>query len=88
MITVGVQYKLLPHYLPLVYGKFSYAFKHGLVPSLSASYGGYSYYNVGVELSKTFKNGSLTAGTTNLLGVVATSHFTSSSIYLRLAIVL
>jgi hypothetical protein len=88
LITVGVQYKLLPHYLPLVYGKFSYAFKHGLVPSLSASFGGYSYYNVGVELSKTFKNGSLTAGTTNLLGVVATSHFTSSSIYLRLAIVL
>ena len=88
LITVGIQYKLLPHYLPLVYGKLTYSFKHGLVPSLSASFGGYSYYNVGVELSKTFKNGSLTAGTTNLLGVVATSHFTSSSIYLRLAIVL
>jgi Family of unknown function (DUF5723) len=88
LITVGIQYKLLPRYKPLFYVKFSYAFKHGFIPSISASFGGYSYYNIGTELSKTFKNGSLTLGTTNLLGVIATNHFTSSSIYLRFAIVL
>jgi hypothetical protein len=87
LLTLGVQYKMLPNYYPLIYAKFSYQLAHGFIPSASASFGGYSYYNIGAELSKTFRFGVVSVGSTNLLGVFITNHFTSSSIYLRAAVI-
>jgi hypothetical protein len=87
LLTLGVQYKMLPNYYPLIYAKFSYQLAHGFIPSASASFGGYSYYNIGAELSKTFRFGVVSVGSTNLLGVFLTNHFTSSSIYLRAAVI-
>ena len=87
LMTIGVQYRLLPNYIPMIYGKFSYQLKYGFIPSISASFGGYSYYNLGAEVTKTFRFGSLSLGSTNIMGLFVTKHFTSASIYLRASIV-
>ena len=87
LITFGLQYKLSPRYFPQLYSKFSYQLAHGFIPSVSASFGGYTYYNIGLEIAKTFRFGVLSLGSTNIPGLFATKHFTSSSIYLRTAIV-
>jgi Family of unknown function (DUF5723) len=86
MMNVGANYQLLPGYIPQLWGKFSYGCKYGFVPSISASFGGYSYYNVGLELSKLFRYGQISIGSQNVAGLIIPSHVTASSVYARLGL--
>lgn len=87
MITVGVQHKTLPKYYPYVWGKFSYNCKHNFIPSVHVGFGGYSYYNLGVELAKKIGVASICIGSNNILGLIIPQHFTSSSLYIRASVV-
>lgn len=86
MINAGVIYKLLPGYYPFAWTKFSYCLPHGFIPSVSAGFGGYSIWNLGLELSKAFPFGVFTVGSQSLPGLIAPKQFTSSSLYARLGV--
>lgn len=87
MISIGIQHKTQSKYYPYVWSKFSYACKHHFVPSVSVGFGGYSYYNIGIDLTKRIRVCDVSIGSTNILGLFIPQHFTSSSLYFRASFV-
>lgn len=86
VMSAGVQYK--PLYKYYVYGflKTNYFIKPDLVTSLTLGYGGYSKFNLGIEVGKHWKHFDLAAGTNNLIGTVAPLAYTGASAYIRMGI--
>jgi hypothetical protein len=84
ILNIGVQYRHLPGYYAYGFAKVNYFIKRDMVFSASLGGGAYSWANLGVEFSKSWKYFDFTIGTANLLGLCAPSYFPGTSVYLRL----
>lgn len=54
--TIGVRYKILANYFPLIYTTIQYHVTNSFVAQGNLVYGGYGKFNFGVTLAKQFKN--------------------------------
>lgn len=54
--TIGVHYKILANYFPLIYTNVQYNVTGSLIAQANLIYGGYGKFNFGVTLAKQFKN--------------------------------
>ncbi len=85
VLSAGLQYRHIPRYYVYGFAKANYFIKPDMVFSVSAGGGNYSLFNLGVDFSKSWKYFDFTIGTSNLIGLVAPSHYTGTGLYLRLA---
>lgn len=77
---VGLKYKILANYFPLVYGNLYYSFNSDFVIQAHVSYGGYGRFNLGSILAKSFKNKfQAYLGTNNLMTFILPQYSYSSS---------
>jgi len=78
---LGVRYKVLANYLPLVYTNIYYNINPTFVAQTHFSYGGYGLFNAGLVVAKSFKNKfQCYVGSNNVLGyIVPKSTFSSSA---------
>ncbi len=77
-------YRYLPQYYVYGFAKVNYFIKPDMVFSASAGAGGYSLFNLGAEFSKSWKYFDFTVGSSNLIGLMAPTHFPGAAVYLRM----
>lgn len=84
VLTAALQYRYLKNYYVYGYLKANYFIKSDMVFSTSIGAGGYSLFNLGAEFSKSWKFFDVAVGSSNLIGLVAPSHYSGTSFYFRL----
>ncbi|MES2622063.1 MAG: DUF5723 family protein [Bacteroidota bacterium] len=84
VLTGGLQYRHFSKYLIYGFVKANYFIKPDMVFSVTGGAGNYSLFNLGVEFSKSWKYFDFAVGTSNLIGLVAPSHYTGTGLYFRL----
>lgn len=72
--SLGVYYKILSSYKPLIYANVNYYLNPTFVIKTQLAWGGYGKYNIGLSVGKSIKNSfQLFVGTNNLEGFVIPS---------------
>lgn len=83
--SVGVYYKILSSYFPLIYANTTYNFNPNFAFKSQIAWGGYGKYNIGFSLAKSIKNSfQIFIGTNNLEGFVVPSKAYSNSGFIGL----
>jgi hypothetical protein len=84
IFTAGVNTRLLYHYYAYGYVKTTFLLDHKWSTSVSAGAGGYSLFNLGWDVGKSWKNLDFLIGTNNLIGCIVPMYYPGSSFYVRL----
>lgn len=84
VLTAGLQYRYLPNYNVYGFIKANYFIQRDLVVSLSGGAGGYSKFNLGLELAKSWKYFDFALGSSNLLGVFSPNKYYGTGFYLKM----
>jgi hypothetical protein len=85
ILTVSINTRLLTNYYAYGYVKSSFLLSHDWTTSVSAGAGGYSIFNLGVDVGKRWKNLDFILGTNNLIGCIVPMYYPGSSFYFRVA---
>ena len=82
---LGVRYKILANYIPLVYTNIYYNINPTFVAQTHFSYGGYGLFNAGLVMAKSFKNKfQCYIGSNNVLGYIVPKSTYSSNVFVGL----
>jgi len=86
IVSAGVQYKPLFRYYAYGFVKINYFVQPTLPVSLTMGYGGYTKFNLGIDVAKHWKQFDFAIGSNNLIGTVAPAAYTGVSAYLRMGV--
>ncbi|MGE0562507.1 MAG: DUF5723 family protein [Flavobacteriales bacterium] len=78
-MNVGIRYKILSNYFPLIYSNIQYGFSKSFVAQGNLLYGGYGKFNIGITLAKQFKEKYQIIIGTNHLGAYVVPALTYSN---------
>ena len=84
ILTVGINTRLLYHYYAYGYIKTTFLLNHNWSTSVSAGAGGYSLFNLGYDVGKSWRNLDFLLGTNNLIGCLVPMYYPGCSFYLRI----
>ena len=84
IFTAGINTKLLTNYYAYGFVKTTFLLKHDWATGVSAGGGGYSLFNLGIDVGKKWKNLDFIIGTNNLIGSILPMYYPGSSVYFRL----
>lgn len=70
IIEAGGLYRINANFTPFGYLKESFRIKENMIASLSAGYGGYGRLSVGTEWRMSIKKFDVSAGITNIEGII------------------
>jgi hypothetical protein len=84
-IDVGVYYKILSNYSPLIYANYYHYFNEKFLAKTQVSYGGYGKINLGIALAKSFGNYfNIFIGTNNIESFIVPNMSYSNSGFIGL----
>jgi hypothetical protein len=85
ILTAGINTKILPNYYAYGFVKTTFLLGQNWSTGVSAGGGGYSLFNLGVDVGKKWRNLDFILGTSNLIGSILPMYYPGSSVYLRVA---
>ncbi|MBS1622605.1 MAG: hypothetical protein JST83_01195 [Bacteroidetes bacterium] len=85
ILTASVNTRLLKNYYAYGYVKAAFLLDHDWTTSVSAGAGGYSLFNLGMDVGKRWRNLDFIIGSNNLIGSLLPMYFPGSSAYFRVA---
>ena len=85
ILTVALNTRMLKNYYVYGYVKASFLLSHNWTTSVSAGAGGYSLFNLGADVGKTWRNIDFILGSNNLIGSILPMYYPGSSVYFRVA---
>jgi hypothetical protein len=85
ILTVALNTRMLKNYYAYGYIKASFLLSHNWTTSVSAGAGGYSLFNLGADVGKTWRNIDFILGSNNLIGSILPMYYPGSSVYFRVA---
>jgi hypothetical protein len=85
VLTFSVNTKLLPKYYAYGYVKTSFLLHDGWSTSVMAGGGGYSLFDLGFDIGRSYKFFDFILGSKNLIGSILPMYYPGSSVYARIA---
>ncbi len=85
ILTAAINTRLLKNYYAYGYVKAAFLLDHDWTTSVSAGAGGYSLFNLGMDVGKRWRNLDFIIGSNNLIGSLLPMYFPGSSAYFRVA---
>jgi hypothetical protein len=85
ILSAAINTRLLNNYYVYGYVKTSFLLNHDWTTSVSAGAGGYSLFNLGMDVGKRWRNLDFIIGSNNLIGSILPMYFPGSSAYFRVA---
>ncbi|MCW3127191.1 MAG: hypothetical protein JWO03_2849 [Bacteroidetes bacterium] len=83
ILTASISTRLLQNYYAYGYVKAAFLLDHSWTTSVSAGAGGYSLFNLGMDVGKRWRNLDFIIGSNNLIGSLLPMYFPGSSGYFR-----